>query len=45
MRSSTETGVETKRRSQNPKCKHDTEGEGGTVKLPWEVLQPSLGDC
>ena len=25
--------VETKRRSQNPKCKHDTEGEGGKTAL------------
>ena len=33
-RSPMDVGVGTKRRVQNPKCKHDTEGEGATAKLP-----------
>ena len=25
--------------AQNPKCKHHTEDEGGTVELPWDILE------
>ena len=38
-------GVETKRSSQSPKCKHDTEGVGGTAKLPWKFLELWPGGC
>ena len=31
---SMDVGVGTKRRIQNPKCKHDTEGGRGTANLP-----------
>ena len=34
-----DVGVGTKRRIQNPKCKHDTEGGGATAKLPWKFLE------
>ena len=33
-RSPMDVGVGTKRRIQNPKCKHDTEGGGVTAKQP-----------
>ena len=35
-RSPMDVGVGTKRRIQNPKYKHDTEGGGATAKLPWK---------
>ena len=34
-----DVGVGTKRRIQNPKCEHDTEGGGATAKLPWKFLE------
>ena len=34
-----DVGVGTKRRIQNPKCKHDTEGGKGTANLPWQFLE------
>ena len=30
--------------AQNPKCKHHTEDEGGTVELPWNILELRPGD-
>ena len=37
-------GVDTKRSSQNLKCKHGTEGGDGTAKLPWKFLELWPGD-
>ena len=38
------TRVETKRSSQSPKCKHDTEDGGGTAKVSWKFLELWPGD-
>ena len=38
-RSPVDVGVGTKRRIQNSKYKHDTEGRGDTTKLPWKFLE------
>ena len=38
-RSPMDVGVGTKRRIENPKYKHDTEGGGATAELPWKFLE------